>query len=184
MSKKIKRKRRFIDSLVYYLIVALGFFAIYKRQWIMENRRLAEYGALGFICFFILFHLFIQYLKRRSYLNSPLSKIDNMTGEEFEEYLKARFERQGYKVELTPGSNDYGADLILTKNGEITVVQAKRYQANVGNKAVQEIVAAQAYYGAVKAMVVTNSYFTNPAIKLAEANDVELWDRDRLASKR
>ena len=103
-----------------------------------------------------------------------------MTGEEFEEYLKAQFERQGYKVRLTPRSNDYGADLVLTRNKEVTVVQAKRYQGNVGNKAVQEIVAAQAYYDADRAMVVTNSYFTNPARKLAEANDVELWDRDNL----
>ena len=106
-----------------------------------------------------------------------------MTGEEFEEYLKAQFERQGFKVKLTPGSNDYGADLVLNRNGEVTVVQAKRYQGNVGNKAVQEIVAAQAYYGADRAMVVTNSYFTNPAKKLAEANDVELWDRDNLIQK-
>ncbi|HEU4754991.1 MAG TPA: restriction endonuclease, partial [Armatimonadota bacterium] len=29
-------------------------------------------------------------------------------------------------------------------------------------------------------VVVTNSYFTAPARALAEANDVELWDRDQL----
>ena len=29
-------------------------------------------------------------------------------------------------------------------------------------------------------MVVTNSYFTDNAIELAKANDVELWDRDSI----
>ena len=36
-----------------------------------------------------------------------------------------------YKVEPTPLSNDYGADLICTKNGQVLVVQAKRYEGKV-----------------------------------------------------
>ena len=31
-------------------------------------------------------------------------------------------------------------------------------------------------------MVVTNSYFTKPAIELAKANGVKLWDRDKLVN--
>ena len=34
----------------------------------------------------------------------------------------------------------------------------------------------------VRAMVVTNRYFTSAARSLARANGVELWDRDRLVS--
>ena len=30
-------------------------------------------------------------------------------------------------------------------------------------------------------MVVTNSYYTKGAIELAEANNIALWDRDKLA---
>ena len=182
-ASKRKRKNRLSETILYYGLLVAIFFAIVKWQWLVENKQLAVVGITGIICLFIAFHILIKYLKKRSYLNSPLSRIDNMTGEEFEEYLKAQFERQGFKVKLTPGSNDYGADLVLNRNGEVTVVQAKRYQGNVGNKAVQEIVAAQAYYGADRAMAVTNSYFTNPAKKLAEANDVELWDRDNLIKK-
>ena len=29
-------------------------------------------------------------------------------------------------------------------------------------------------------MVITNSFYTKPAIELAKANDVELWNRDQL----
>jgi len=47
-------------------------------------------------------------------------------------------------------------------------------------RAVQEVVAARRYYGGSRALVVTNSRFTRPARMLARANDVELWDRERL----
>lgn len=43
----------------------------------------------------------------------------------------------GYDVQNTPLSGDQGADLILEKFGEKTIVQAKRYQGNVTNRAVQ-----------------------------------------------
>lgn len=64
------------------------------------------------------------------------------------------------------------------------VVQAKRYQKNVGVEAVQQVIGSMRYYDADYAMVVTNSYFTASAIKLAEANDVLLWDRDQLEAIR
>jgi restriction system protein len=103
-----------------------------------------------------------------------------MSGEEFENYLSEHFRKIGYRVKLTPKSNDYGADLVLRKGGEKIVVQAKRYQSKVSNKAIQEIVGALGYYNAQKAMVVTNSYFTKNACDLARANGVELWDRNVL----
>ena len=42
------------------------------------------------------------------------------------------------------------------------------------------MVAAIKYYNADSAIVITNSYFTKSAIKLAKVNNVELWDRDKL----
>ena len=51
--------------------------------------------------------------------------------------------------------------------------------SKVSNKAVQEVVASIPYYGADRGLVVTNS-FTNSAIKLAEANDIDLIDRYKL----
>jgi restriction system protein len=103
-----------------------------------------------------------------------------MTGIEFEEYLKAHFEKKGYKVESTSVSNDYGADLILIKGGVKTVVQVKRYRGKIGNSAIQEVVGAAGYYKADKCIVVTNSLFTENSKNLAAANNVELWDRYRL----
>lgn len=109
--------------------------------------------------------------------------IDKLSGEEFEDYLFNLFKNLGYEVESTPASNDYGADLIITKSNEKIVVQAKRYSSPVGISAVQEVIGAKNYYNANKCLVVTNNYFTPNAIELAKCNNVELWDRDILIQK-
>ena len=80
-------------------------------------------------------------------------------------------------MERTKYIGDYGADLVTTNNGAKMVIQAKWYNNKVGIKAVKEAVASKGYYNCDKAMVVTNSYFTNKAKTLASRNKVELWDR-------
>ena len=129
--------------------------------------------------------------ERERYLNCNFDKERNLENEklklslvyngiQFEQYLKNLFEKLGYLVEVTKSTGDQGADLILTKNNEKTVVQAKFYSSSVGNKAVQEVVAALKFYNADKGMVVTNSYYTKSAIELAEANGIELWNKEVL----
>lgn len=104
----------------------------------------------------------------------------NLSGHEFEEYVQKLFELRGYTTVRTPLTGDQGADLIISKDNTKTVVQIKKYEGSVSNKAVQEIVAAKTYYKVDRAMVVTNSSFTSGAIDLALANDVELWDGQKL----
>lgn len=146
-------------------------------RWYIE---LAIFLCIWTVLFVLACRIFINRFRRWRYLSSTIGQIDQMDGREFERFLKSYFEEQGYKVSLTKDSHDYGADLICTNKEEVLVVQAKRYEANVGNAAVQQVVAAQAYYEADRCLVVTNSYFTKPAIELAETNEVELWDRDEL----
>ena len=118
----------------------------------------------------------------KSALRYPsMSKIDEMDGEKFEAFLKKLLEAQGYKVQLTATSGDYGADLVLVnQQRKRIIVQAKRYNAKVGIRAVQEIASAKNYYKADECWVVTNNYFTEPAINLAASNKVKLIDRKRL----
>lgn len=123
----------------------------------------------------------IKHKKRRN-LDSidifNISQIDSLTGTEFENLLKSIFEKQGYKVELTKKSHDYGADLVLTKRGKVLVVQAKCYGKNIGIKAIQEIISARRHYGASEMFVATNRYFSRDAVVLASEHDVRLIDRD------
>ncbi|MGD0153810.1 MAG: restriction endonuclease [Thermacetogeniaceae bacterium] len=114
---------------------------------------------------------------------SGIADIDQMSGKTFEKYLEVLFEKLGYRVERTRYVGDYGADLVTTaKNGVKTVIQAKRYKGKAGVKAIQEAVAAKGYYDCTKAMVVTNSFFTQQAMELARRNQVELWDRNKLVA--
>ncbi|NJJ37845.1 endonuclease [Paenibacillus sp. 7028] len=103
-----------------------------------------------------------------------------MEGVQFEKYLGHLFRAKGYKAEITKAAGDYGADLILQKDGKKIVVQAKRYSKNVGIKAVQEAQASIAHYGAAEAWVVTNSDYTQAAYDLAKSNHVRLINRDAL----
>lgn len=112
-----------------------------------------------------------------------MPEIDRMSGEEFERKLAILFRQRGYKVELTPYQGDWGADLVIARDGRQIVVQAKRWNQKVDLKAVQEVVAAKAKYGCQDAMVVTNSHFTKATKELARVNNVELWDRQRLAKE-
>lgn len=113
---------------------------------------------------------------------SGIESIDQMPGTQFENRLRLLFQDLGYDVFQTPASGDFGADLVIDKDGSRGVVQAKRYQAGVpvGPSAVQEVVAAMAYWRAEYSIVVTNQSFTRAARDLAEANAVQLWDRPKL----
>ena len=113
-------------------------------------------------------------------LSSGIDVIDNMSGTKFEEFLQVHFKKQGFKVHLTPATNDYGADLIIERDGIKTVIQAKRWNQHVGIEAVQQVVGAINHYGAASGMVITNSYFTQQAVNLALSNSIELWDRKKL----
>lgn len=142
---------------------------------------LSVVSLLVVICVKFSFKLFLKWVKGRKNFRAGMNLIDTMSGIEFEEFLMDHFLRCGYKATLTPMFNDYGADLVLKKDGQKIVVQAKRWKSSVGVEAVQQVVGAVGYYKANKAIVITNSYFTENAKRLARTNNVELWDREALS---
>lgn len=121
--------------------------------------------------------------RREIFGKAKIEDLDKMSGIEFENFLKKFFESNGFKVRTTKISNDQGCDLILEKFGEKTSVQVKRYSSTIGNDAIQQVVGSLKVYNCQKALVITNSKFTKAAVKLAEANHVELWDREVLKKK-
>ena len=167
------------------VLVTTCFLAVLAYMFII-NKNAVDLMTLLMLCFLIssvlVFALnrLLKYMSEVRYLRSPLSKIDKMSGEEFEHYLKLKLMKLGFKVEITPITGDYGADLFCFNKNETIVIQAKRYDGNVGTKAVQEVVGALDYYEADACVVITNSYFTINALNLAEVNHVALIDRDKL----
>lgn len=109
--------------------------------------------------------------------------LQTLTGIEFESLLKKKFIELGFSAIETPVTGDYGADLILEdKNGTRYIVQCKRFSSKVNLKAVQEVVGAVSHYAGDYGIVMTNNQFLPSAIKLAESNNVELWNGDKLLS--
>lgn len=109
--------------------------------------------------------------------NYSIEKVDLLDGREFEHFISQLLTTLGYKTRVTQASNDYGADVIAEKYNIKYVIQCKLYSSPVSNSAVQEVNASKSYYNAHVAIVVTNNTFTRNAIKLAEENNVLLWDR-------
>jgi HJR/Mrr/RecB family endonuclease len=135
--------------------------------------------VLSICCFFgVLF--WKLYSKREKLLKSGILAVDKMSGEDFEEFILEHFKVLGYSGYVTRGSQDYGADIVIQKNGIITVVQAKRWNQKVSVEAVQQVAAAVKHYKANKSLVITNNYFTKNAYELAKSNQTELWNRNKL----
>jgi restriction system protein len=128
-------------------------------------------------------HLVQVFMERHAAMSAqrgPRQNLADMTGPEFETFVARLPEHLGYSVRGTPATGDQGADLLVERLGRLTVVQVKRYAGTVGNGAVQEVVAARAFYQAEEGWVVTNSTFTPAARELAQAAGVHLVDGTEL----
>jgi Restriction endonuclease len=103
--------------------------------------------------------------------------VSALGGVDFETYVARRLKECGYDdVRGTSATGDQGADLIAKKNGRTIIIQAKRYQGTVGNKAVQEVASAVSFYGGDEGWVITNSTFTPSARALAQKTNVRLFE--------
>lgn len=111
--------------------------------------------------------------------------LDDISGKDFEYFLKWLFEEMGYEVELTKLTADSGVDLVVNRQGEKIAVQAKRYGRNtkVPNTVVLKTHGGKDVYGCKRSIIVTTSFFTRHAIEDAKKLNVELWDRNVLAAK-
>ena len=114
--------------------------------------------------------ILIKVKKKKRKKVFAIDEIDAMDGIDFEDYTAGLLRRMGYRnVRVTAKLND-----------ELGGFQCKRYTGNLGVKSVQEVFAGAAKYRADKAVVITNSYFTEAAKELADDTNVMLWDRDYL----
>ena len=107
--------------------------------------------------------------------------MDEMEGHDFEYYCADLLKVNGFlEVEVTKGSGDFGADILAEKDGITYAVQCKCYDKPIGVKAVQEVYAGRDYYDRMVGVVMTNQYFTQPAVELARKLNIMLWDRGYL----
>lgn len=111
----------------------------------------------------------------------PPSELDDMDGRDFEYYCADLLANRGFRdIEVTKGSGDYGVDILAEKEGITFAIQCKHYTSPVGVKAVQEAYAGRDYYDCMVGAVLTNQYFTTPAVEAAKKLKILLWDRGYL----
>jgi len=110
-----------------------------------------------------------------------IDRLNELSGVDFENLINDKFIYLGFSCESTSTTGDFGADLIVeNREGTRFAIQCKRFSSKVNLKAVQEVVAALSHYGCDIGIVITNGGYLNSAIRLADSNDVELWDSEKL----
>ena len=101
-----------------------------------------------------------------------LSSFDK--GLAYEKQVVAALISNGLSAELTASGADFGADLTFHFMDKLFVGQCKALNKACGVKAVQETVSAISHYKADYGVVFSELGFSDPAIKLAESNNVAL----------
>ena len=116
-----------------------------------------------------------------------IEDIDRLEPRSFEIFVAALFEKQGYRVGLTPYSGDKGADVIAhSHRGETSdlLIQVKQRKegGKPGGEAVSEIIGAKPFYEekydtTFQPTVVTNREFTKEVRQLSRVNQVQMHER-------
>lgn len=136
-----------------------------------------------FIILSLLLLLLVFTITRRYRRKYDVHSLDEIEGHEFEYYCAELLRKRGFiDVSVTKGSGDYGIDILAEKDGVTYAIQCKAYTTPVGVKAVQEAYAGREFYDRMVGAVLTNQYFTKPAVEAAKKLKILLWDRGYLDS--
>lgn len=124
--------------------------------------------------------MLIALIEKDRKTNSPRS---NRNGIEYERSCERALRDEGYSVETTPASGDFGADLIAEKDGLRYAIQCKDLSKPVGVKGIQEAVSAKRHYLTDFACVACDAGFTDAAIELATSNKVVVSNLKSLSAQ-
>ena len=127
-------------------------------------------AAIVFIIIIVILYVVFHKKKRPEW--------DDMEGHEFGHFCADLLRRRGFKdVVVTKGSGDFGIDILAERDGISYGIQCKNYSSPIGVKAVQEVYAGRDYYDCMVGVVMSNQYFTGPAVEAAKKLKIVLWDR-------
>ncbi len=96
---------------------------------------------------------------------------------EFENFVGYLFqESENWRVQTTKASGDGGIDLLLFKNGQMAVVQCKRYQKNVAASHVRDLYGTMMSQEASHAYIVTTGTISGPSREWSKDKPITLID--------
>lgn len=102
------------------------------------------------------------------------AKNKRTLGHAFEHECAHIMKEQGYTVELTPDSGDYGVDFFAEVNEVRVAFQCKQLKVQANVTTIQEVYAGGRYFDCCKFVVVSPSGFTRPAEMMASKLGVQL----------
>jgi restriction system protein len=107
---------------------------------------------------------------------TSLESIRRLPWKRFEDLLGEAYRRQGYEVKETLGGGaDGGVDLVLGRDGNVALVQCKRWNGKpVPVQTVRELYGILHDRGASSAKLVATTNFTSDAIAFAKGKPIEL----------
>ena len=100
-----------------------------------------------------------------------------MTPREYEKCVSDYFKEQGYEVELTPQSNDYGVDVFARKGDEKIAIQVKMYgnsSRKVNRQMIMNLHGAKDYFGCTHGVLATNGEVMPDAVEVAQELGIEI----------
>ena len=123
-------------------------------------------------------------LRGRVLLDSQtsLDSLRSLPWKRFEDVLAEAYRRRGYQVVETLGCGaDGGVDLRLRKDGQLIVVQCKRWKGKpVAVQVVRELYGVMIDQRASAAKIVATTSFTSDAVVFAKGKPIELVDSNAL----
>ncbi|WP_245679947.1 restriction endonuclease [Aquimonas voraii] len=136
------------------------------------------FWLLAALCWLAALFSFFGQKQRQKLLEaqSGLDSLRAMSWRDLERLVSEAYRRMGYQVDETgQGGADGGIDLVLRRNGQMTLVQCKHWRTQrVGAPVVREQFGLLTHHRAAAVIIVTTGDFTPEAKSFAEGKAIEL----------
>ena len=142
---------------------------------------------ISILLLFLALVSFLRGFKTRSQFKGQKSvdTLNKLSWKEFEDVTGELFRQRGYRVEeMLGGGADGGVDLRLRKDGQLTLVQCKRWKKKkVGLPIIRELLGAMTAESADKGILVTTSTYTSEASAFAQKQGIQLINGTQLSEE-
>lgn len=120
------------------------------------------------------------------------TQFDGLKTQDFGTIIKNYFSLYGCQLDERQADEGYPFDILLKKGKETMVIQLSYFEngskvgkfrlAEVDEKEIMRIISIMKHYSAQRALVISNSTFSEEAVDFAGRYDITLWDREKMNS--
>lgn len=185
MSRRSGNINLALAAVAVFVVLTVGsLIATALQSWSGRLLLLVVFGGGGWLILMVL-----RWRRGRRRIHAEtLGQLLSLSPAHFEHAVAQLLADEGYRrVQVHGGAGDLQADVTaVAPDGASVVVQCKRYApgSKVGSPAVQSFIGmSTVHHRAARAMLVTTSAFTQPAIDLARRHRIELVDGQALVSR-